>query len=173
MEEKNISRFYLINEKIREKELRVITGDGENLGVITTEKALQEAKARGLDLVLIANESQPPVAKILDFNKFLYQENKKKSASKAKSKKSELKEVRIGPSVGAGDVQRYLTRAIEWLNDGNRVKVTVSMRGRENLFPDKGFEKIDQFIKGLEEVAKPEDSAKHIGNMISVVFITK
>lgn len=143
------------------------------MGVIPTHQALAEAKTRGLDLVLIATETQPPVAKILDFNKFLYQENKKKSAAKAKSKKSELKEVRIGPSVGMGDVQRYLTRAKEWLEDGNRVKVTVSMRGRENLFPDKAFEKVALFTEGLEEVAKPEDVAKRLGNMISIVFIAK
>jgi translation initiation factor IF-3 len=122
---------------------------------------------------LIATELQPPVAKILDFNKFLYQENKKKSAAKAKSKRSELKEVRIGPSVGSGDVQRYLTRSKEWLADGNRVKVTVSMRGRENLFPEKAFEKIELFTQGLEEVAKPEDMPRRMGNMVSLVFIAK
>jgi len=81
--------------------------------------------------------------------------------------------VRIGPSVGMGDVDRYLTRSKEWLTDGNRVKVTVSMRGRENLFPEKAFEKIELFVQGLEEVAKPEDTPKRLGNMVSLVFIAK
>jgi translation initiation factor IF-3 len=169
----NISKYYLINDRIREKELRVLTGEGENLGVMATQEALSAARQRGQDLVLIAPEAKPPVAKILDFNKFLYQENKKRAASKAKSKKSELKEVRIGPSTGDGDVQRWLDRAVEWINEGNRVKVSVSMRGRENLYPNLAFDKINKFKEGLAETAKPEGEARQMGNIISIVFVTK
>lgn len=141
--------------------------------MVPTQRALEIARSRGEDLVLIAPESQPPVAKILDFNKFLYQENKKKSAAKSKSKKSELKEIRIGPSTGEGDVQRHLARAIDWLEEGNRVKVTITMRGRENLYPNLAFDKIGRFAESLSEKAKVESAARHMGNMVSAVFISK
>lgn len=141
--------------------------------MISTQEAISEARKRGLDLVLIASESKPAVAKILDFNKFLYQENKKKSAAKAKSKKSEIKGIKIGPSTGEGDIKRHLERAFEWIEDGNRVKVVVTMRGRENLYPERAFDKIDKFAEELKEVAKAEDTPKRMGNTVSLIFVAK
>lgn len=136
-----------------------------------TGEALKKAKESDLDLVLIAPEVNPPVAKVLDFSKFLYQEKKRKSATK--SKKSELKELRFGPSTGEGDIKRHIDRAKEFLEEGNRVKVTVYMKGRENIYPEIGFEKINRFVAELSLIAKTEDDPKRTGNTIWTVFVKK
>ena len=141
--------------------------------MISKSEALRVANERGLDLVLISPDSNPPVAKILDFSKFLYQERKKKSSAKAKSKKSELKEIKLGPSTGEGDVKRQIDRSREFIEEGNRVKVTVTMRGRENLYPDIAIEKIRRFEVELGDIAKLENEPKRTGRMIWTVFVAK
>lgn len=138
-----------------------------------TKEALKIAKDQEQDLVLISENANPPVAKILAFNKFLYDEKKKEAATKAKSKKSEIKEFVFGPRIGDGDLNTRIERAIEFLTDGNRVKVTLKLRGRENDFPAVGFEKVKRFEDGVAEVGKPEAPAKRAGNLIIQVFINK
>ncbi len=174
MEANSITRkYYKLNEKIRALEVRVITKTGENLGVLKTAEALRTARDQGLDLVLISEDAKPPVAKILDFNKFLYEERKKESKSKAKSKKSSLKELRFGPSIGLGDLTNKIERAKEFLSEGNQVRVTVPLKGRQRAHPEVGLEKIKSFIQGLEEVAKPEKEPQMRGNIIVVIFVKK
>lgn len=151
--------------------LRVITVDGENLGVLKTEEALRAAEERELDLVLITEGANPPVAKILDFNKFLYDERKKSSAAKAKSKKSELKEFVFGPTIGESDIQVRISRSREFLEDGNRVKITIKLKGREAQYPQLGFEKIERFTKELKDLAKPESAPRLMGNIINVTYV--
>ncbi|MBN1162648.1 translation initiation factor IF-3 [Patescibacteria group bacterium] len=164
---------HIINERIREKELRVIHGK-ENLGVITKEEALKIAKDNELDLVLIAPQANPPVAKILDYNKFLYAENKKQSAARSKAKKSELKEFKMRPTTGSGDIKRYVDRAKEFIKSGNRVKMSVVMRGRENSFPQVAFDKLGETAEELRDVARMEDEKpKRTGSTIWVVFVSK
>ncbi len=97
-----------------------------------TTDAIKKALELDMDLVLIVETANPPVAKILEFHKFMYEERKKLSAAKAKSKKSELKEFRFGPTIGSGDLEKKMERARGFLKEGNRVKVTVKMKGREN-----------------------------------------
>lgn len=140
---------------------------------MTVQEAVRAARDRELDLVLIAPQAQPPVAKILDFKKFLYEERKKKSSAKAKAKKSELKEFRFGPSIGSGDLNSRIERSKEFIKDGNRVKITVVLKGREAMFPEVGLEKLKLFEEGLTEVAKPESEPKRNGNMLCVVFVAK
>lgn len=164
---------YQINERIRSNELRVITKDGENLGILPTRDAISEARKRNLDLVVVSEGATPPIAKILDFNKFLYEESKKASAAKAKSKKSELKEFKFGPHIGEGDINTRIERSREFLLDGNRVRITVQLRGREKAFPEVAFEKIAKFTAGLEDIAKAEEPAKKIGGEIKATFIKK
>ncbi|MBI2414500.1 translation initiation factor IF-3 [candidate division WWE3 bacterium] len=164
---------YQINERIRSNELRVITKDGENLGILPTRDAITEAKNRNLDLVVVSEGATPPIAKILDFNKFLYDESKKASAAKAKSKKSELKEFKFGPHIGEGDINTRIERSREFLLDGNRVRITVQLRGREKAFPEVGFEKIAKFTAALSDIAKTEENAKQIGGEIKTTFIKK
>jgi translation initiation factor IF-3 len=138
-----------------------------------TEDALSVARQRGLDLVLIAPTANPPVAKILDFKKFLYQENKEKSKSKIRSKKSETKEIMFKPFTGEGDLAWQIDRAKSWLTEGNRVKVWVAMKGRSQAHPEISFDKIKKFESELEAVAKVESPASRKGNIISIMFIPK
>ena len=121
-----------------------------------------------MDLVLIAPNSEPPVAKILEFSKFLYEEKKKKSGSKGK--KSELKELRFGPTTGEGDIKRHIERSKGFINDGNRVKISVVLKGRANLYPELAFAKLNRIVEELSEVAKPEADVKRLGGTIFVVF---
>ena len=150
--------------------MMVITRDGENLGVLSRQEALKAAIDRELDLVLIAQHSNPPVAKILDFKKFLYDENKKQAASKARAKKSELKEFTMGPHISSGDLEKKLERTKGFLEDGNRVKFSVRLRGRQNLFPEVALEKLKIVEKTLEGVGKKENEPKKQGNGFWVVF---
>lgn len=171
MEISRIKKYYKINHRIKEPEIRVITREGKNLGVLRTSEALRLAETEGLDLVLISEGTKPPIAKILDFSKFLYEERKKASQSKAKSKKSELKEFRIRPSIGMGDIEIRIKRAIEFIKEGNRVRITVQLRGREKAHPEVGFEKIEIIGKGLEEVAKLEKKPQNINGRITATFV--
>jgi len=143
------------------------------LGVIDTAEALRIAQSRGLDLVVVSPAAVPPVAKILDFKKFLYQERKEKSKSKIRSRKSDTKEIRFKPFTAEGDLAWQIDRAKEWLSDGNRVKVWVAMRGREGAHPEICFEKINRFQTELAEVSKPEGAAERKGNIISILLLPK
>lgn len=151
----------------------VIDEEGKNLGVLDTFKALNIAREKELDLLLVAPNAQVPVAKIVDYSKFLYEERKKLSAAKVKSKKSELKELRFGPHTDEGDINRYIDRAKEFLEDGNRVKITVKMRGREGMFPEVAFEKLKKIEEGLAEDGKVESPPKRMGQMVWEIFIPK
>ncbi len=126
-----------------------------------------------MDLVLVVPNANPPVAKIVEFSKFLYEERKKASNAKAKSRKTDVKEFRLGPTTGEGDIQRFVKRAKEFIEDGDKVKITVKMRGREVMFPEVAFDKIKKIEKELVEVAKLESEPKRMGNMISGIFVGK
>ena len=123
-EEKHIPNWYTKNEQIKAEEIRLISAKGENLGVVKTKEALDRAKEEELDLVLIVPNANPPVAKIVDFKKFLYEERKKASTARAKSKKADIKEFWLSPSTGEGDIQRFIKRAREFILDGNKVKIS-------------------------------------------------
>ena len=129
------------------------------------------AREKDLDLILISENTNPPVTKILDFNKYLYEERKKFSSAKAKSKKSELKEFRFGPTIGESDMATRIERAKKFIKDGNRVKISIKLKGREAAYPQIGYEKVKKFISGISEIAKTEAEPKLIGNIISVVFV--
>lgn len=146
---------------------------GENLGVMDTQQALRTAEENELDLVVITENANPPVARIVDFNKFLYAERKKASETKGKSKQTELKELRLSTTISEGDVQQRVNRAVEFLDDGNLVKVSLMMKGRQQMFPQVAFEKVTNFIKLMEPFAKVESEPKRMGNTISVTFIKK
>lgn len=149
----------------------VIDDDGKSLGIMPTKEAIAAARSKELDLLIVAPNAQPPVARFVDYSKFLYEERKRASASKAKSKKSELKELRFGPRTGDGDINRFIERAKEFIEDGDRVKFTVKLRGREMMFPEVAIEKLGKVEKGLSEVAKPESQVKNMGSLISQVFV--
>jgi len=151
----------------------VLLATGENLGVMETRKALQLAEEQELDVVVITENANPPVAKLVDFNKFLYAERKKQSDAKGKSKQTELKELRLSTTISEGDVKQRVNRAVEFLDEGNVVKVSLMMKGRQAMFPQVAQEKIAQFIKLLEPYAKVESATKRMGNTLSVTFVKK
>ncbi|HPD74327.1 MAG TPA: translation initiation factor IF-3 [bacterium] len=158
---------------MKANEVRVISSKGENLGVIKTGEAIQKARSEEMDLVLVVPNANPPVAKIVEFSKFLYEERKKASSAKAKSKKTDVKEFRLGPTTGEGDIQRFVKRAKGFIEDGDKVKITVKMKGREVMFPEVAFDQIKKIEKELVEVAKLESEPKRMGNMIFGIFVGK
>ena len=163
---------HIINEWIQFKTLRVIDGE-ENLGIISKEEALRIARSKETDLVIIAAEANPPVAKILDYSKFLYEEKKKKAATKAKSKKSEIKELRLSAKIGDGDLMKRAERTKGFIKDGNRVKISIFLKGREAAYPEIALEKIKKFTHEVEDTAKLEDEPKIQGKLITAVYLAK
>lgn len=161
---------HIINHQIKVSEVRVITSKGENLGVMKTHEAIKRANEDGSDLLLVVPNAVPPVAKIVEYSKFLYEERKKQSGARAKSKKIDLKEFRLGPTTDQGDIQRFINRGRGFIEDGNKVKITVKMRGREQMHPEVAFDKIKLFEKGYEDIAKPESEPKRLGNMVWAIF---
>ena len=133
---------HYVNNKIRANEVRLLDENGENLGVVSTREALKMAEEKELDLVIISEKANPPVAKILEYSKFLYEERKKQSASKSKSHKSETKEFVFGPTIGEGDLKIRVDRTRDFLAEGNRVKMSVKFKGREVTHPEIGLKKI-------------------------------
>jgi len=132
-----LSTHVRINEGIRSAELRVIDENGENLGQITREAALAKAREAGLDLIEISPNAKPPVAKIMDNGKFLYEEKKKQKASRAKSHQTELKSIQVKLATGEHDLALKAKKAGEWLIEGHRVKVELYLRGREKYMDEK------------------------------------
>jgi len=164
---------HYVNGYIRVPKVRLIDDEGENYGVLSTHEALKKAQERELDLVLISEKANPPVAKILDYSKFLYDERKKQSSSKSKQTKSDTKEFVFGPNIGEGDLKMRIERTREFLEEGNRVKMTVRLRGRERAHPDIGLDKLNQAIERLADIAKIEKNPVVRGYLISVIFEKK
>ena len=167
-------REHYVNQDIRFPEVRLIDNEGENLGVLPTKEALTKAQDNDLDLVIIAEKAKPPVAKMLDYNKFLYEEQKKQSASKAKSAKSETKEFIFGPSIGEGDLEQRIERTRDFLEEGHRVKMTVRLRGRERKYPEIGIEKLQRAIDELADISRTEEKQpEQKGYLITITFVKK
>ena len=164
---------HYVNGYIRVSQVRLIDDEGENYGVLSTQEALKKAQEKELDLVLISEKANPPVAKILDYSKFLYDERKKQSSSKSKSSKSDTKEFVFGPNIGESDLQMRIDRTREFLAEGHRVKMTVRLRGRQRAHPEIGLEKIKTVMKALADVAKTEKKPETKGYLISVIFEKK
>ncbi len=137
-----------INNFIKAPELRVITTDGENLGVISLAKALEEARARGLDLIEISPNAMPPVAKIMDYGKFQYEEKKKQKVAKARTHTSDVKNIQVKIGTGEHDLELKAKKASEWLGQGHRVKIDLFLIGRSK-YMDMNFlkERMDRILK--------------------------
>ncbi|MBP9691120.1 translation initiation factor IF-3 [Candidatus Woesebacteria bacterium] len=141
-----------MNQRIQDNELRVIDSTGEQLGVISREAAMNAAEARGLDLVVIAQNAKPPVAKITDFKKFLYEQEKKDKEAKKGAKKSVVKDIKISLFIGPADLERMISKTKEFLDDGNQVRLNLTLKGREIVKKQMAFDLMNNFIKQLEEV---------------------
>ena len=167
---RNTKRFYRVNERISAPNLRVLESDGKQIGVINKFDALKRAKEVGLDLVEIAPMANPPVAKIIDFNKFLYQEEKRKREERRKVKASETKEVRLGPFMDDHDLLVMINRAREFLADSNKVRLVVKFTGRQMAHPEFGHQILERTIDALSDVSKVERDKKFEGRQLIIIL---
>src|SRR6476619_4006742 len=136
---------------IRIPQVRVVDEEGAQLGVMPTPRALEMAQERGLDLVEVAPMASPPVAKFLDFGQYKYDLTKREKEAKRKQRSVTFKEVRLSPKIGTGDFDTKVHRAIEFLEDGDRIKVTVRFRGRELTHPELGRNMLTRFTERIKE----------------------
>lgn len=156
-----------INEEIRDKEVRVITADGEQLGILSIKDALAAAENRNLDLVKIAPAAVPPVCKIMDYGKYRFEQAKREKDARKNQKTVELKEIRLGLSIDTHDFETKGTHAIRFLKSGNKVKVSIRFRGRELGHPEIGYDTMRRFAEFCSEYAVVEKQAKMEGrNML-------
>ena len=163
---------YRANERIRVPEVRVIDEQGEALGVIATEKALQIAREREMDLVEVSPKAQPPVCKILDYGAFKYQKEKEMRSQKAKAKKVEVKGIRLSVKMGSHDLEVRLKKAAEFLNAGQKIKIEMIMRGREKAHAGLAMQRIRDFIAELEKefpLFVEQDVKRQGGNVSAIV----
>ena len=144
--------FYFTNYRIEAQSLRVIDEKGEQIGVLSKDEALRKAQDAGLDLVLIAPKAQPPVAKIIDFKKFLYQEEKKAKEAKKGIKKSTTKDISLSLFIAEGDLTRLENKAKEFLAEGHQVRINLTLRGREMGKKPMAFDLVNKFINSLGEI---------------------
>lgn len=159
-----------INKQIRAAKVRVINSQGEQVGVVTVEEALQLASAEGLDLVEISPQAEPPVCKIIDYGKFRYQQTKKEKENKKAQHQAKLKEIKMKPNIDEHDFQVKLKKARDFILKGDKVKVTCVFRGREILHSAIGKTVVTRFCDALEDVANVESHAKLLGRSLSLVL---
>ena len=145
-----ISKKALINEEIKAKEVRVVSADGAQIGVLSIEKALRMAFEAGLDLVEIAPEGKPPVCKIMDFGRYRFEREKREKEIRKNQQTTELKELQLTCNIGQHDLQTKLNHATRFLTAGNKVKVIVKFRGREMAHTERGRDLLDRFAAGEE-----------------------
>ena len=162
-----------INEEIRDKELRVIGANGDQLGIMSSAEALRLAEEKELDLVKIAPNAVPPVCKIMDYGKFRFEQLKKEKEAKKNQRVVEVKEIRMSPSIDTNDLNTKVKNAMKFLKDGNRVKVTVRFRGREMAHTSLGEVLLKQFGESCAEVATVEKGAKLEGRNMSMFLSPK
>lgn len=144
--------------------------EGKQIGVLSKQEALALAEEQGLDLVEIAATAKPPVAKIIDFNKFQYQQSKKKQEEKKKAKKSETKEVRLGPFMSENDLQVMIKRGREFLNDGDKIKLVVRFRGRQITRSEFGKDTINKVVTSLADISKLDREPKFEGRQLVAIL---
>lgn len=154
MKNDNMKNQYRVNDQIRVREVRIV-GEGDSI-VVPTRQALDMAREQGVDLVEISPNANPPVCRLIDYSKFLYQQKKRQKEMKAKQVKVEVKEIRFGPQTDEHDYQFKLKHAKEFLEDGNKVRAYVFFRGRSILFKEQGEVLLLRFANDLEEYGKVE-----------------
>ena len=160
-----------MNEQIRISPVRVISGEGEQLGIMPTDQALTAAREAGMDLVEVAPNERPPVCRIMDFGKFKYQQKKRQHRSQAHH--SKIKEIRVSPKTGEHDIEVKVTRAREFLTHKDKVIVSVVFRGRELAHVEEGQRVIKQVLQSLEDIGKVESPPSQQGRRITCILAPK
>lgn len=162
----------MINEQIRDREVRLIGEDGQLVGIMSSRDAYKMAQDAGLDLVKIAPKAQPPVCKIVDYGKYRYEQARKEKEAKKKQKTMEVKEVRLSPNIDANDLNTKINQARKFLEHGDKVKVTLRFRGRELAHVEQSKVILDNFAEKLAEIAVIDKSAKFEGRSM-IMFLTQ
>jgi len=168
-----INRSIRTNEAIRASELRVIGPDGEQLGIMSRADALKAAEEAGVDLVEISPNAAPPVVKIVDWGKYQYQKMKELQKNRKSSKANELKQMRFGLKIGAGDLDIKLRKIRGFLAAGHKVRIQIFYRGREMAHKELGYEMIDRIVALLEDDAILEQKPQMAGRNLSIVVRSK
>lgn len=163
----------MINEQIRDKEVRLIGENGEQLGIMSAREALKLAEEAELDLVKIAPTAKPPVCKIIDYGKYRYEMARKEKEARKKQKVVEIKEIRLSPNIDSNDLNTKMNAARKFLTKGDKVKVTLRFRGREMAHMNSSKHILDDFAVSLSEIAIVEKAPKVEGRSISMVLAEK
>lgn len=162
-----------LNSEIRDKELRVITADGEQLGIMSAKEALHEAELRGQDLVKIAPQAKPPVCKIMDYSKFRYEQSKREKENRKKQKTVDTKEIRLSLNIDIGDFNTKVNQARKFLEKGDKLKVSLRLRGREMAHSDLGVANMQRFAQALGEDVSVDKAPKLEGRQILMFLSLK
>lgn len=168
--ERAISELF-INEQIRDREVRLIGENGEQLGIMSSREALKLAEEAGLDLVKIASTAKPPVCKIVDYGKYRYELARREKDAKKKQKVIEVKEIRMSPNIDTNDLNTKVSAARKFLEKGNRVKITLRFRGREMAHMATSKHILDDFAQALSDIAVVEKMPKVEGRSM-IMFLT-
>jgi len=167
------NKGHQINEEIRDKEVRLVAADGEQLGIMSAREALEKAEEASLDLVKISPNAVPPVCKLMDYGKFKFEQTKREKEAKKNQHVVEIKEVRMSPSIDVNDFNVKLRNAQKFLGEGDRVKVTVRFRGREMAHTEIGRELLLKFAEECAEVAAMDKEPKLDGRHMSIFLSSK
>ena len=163
---------FMINEQIRDREVRLIGEDGQQLGIMSARDAMKLAVEANLDLVKIAPQAKPPVCKIIDYGKFRYEQARKEKEARKKQKTIEVKEIRFSPNIDSNDLNTKVTHAKKFLAAGNKVKVSVRFRGREMTHTQVGRSILEEFAQALNDVAVVDKPPKMEGRSM-VMFLSQ
>ena len=160
-----------LNGEIKDKELRVITAEGEQLGIMSAKEALNEAEKRGKDLVKIAPQAKPPVVKIMDYSKFRYEQAKREKENRKKQKTVETKEILLSLNIDVGDFNTKVNQAKKFLSKGDKLKISIRLRGREMAHSDIGVANMERFVESLGEDVNVDKAPKLEGRQI-LMFVS-
>ena len=162
----------MINEQIRDREVRVVSASGEQLGIMSSREAMKLAQEAELDLVKIAPKAQPPVCKIIDYGKFKYEQVRKEKEARKKQRTVEIKEIRLSPNIDTNDLNTKVNAARKFLTKGDKVKITLRFRGREIAHMNNSKHILDDFAKSLADIAVVEKAPKVEGRSMTM-FLTE
>ena len=161
-----------INEQIRDREVRVIGENGEQLGIMSSREAMQRAEEAGVDLVKIAPTAKPPVCKLVDYGKFRYEQTRKEKEARKKQRVIEIKEIRLSPNIDTNDLNTKVNAARKFLSKGDRVKITLRFRGREMTHMANSRHILDDFAQALSDICVVEKPPKVEGRSMTM-FLTE
>ncbi len=170
---KDNSKRARLNQEIRTPEVRLIDHDATQLGIVPIDEALAVAKKASLDLVEVAPKAEPPVCRVMDYGKFMFEANKKSHAAKKKQKQVQLKEIKFRPGTEEGDYQVKLRNLVRFLNDGDRTKVTLRFRGRELAHKELGLKLLERVERDLAEIGTVEQRTKMEGRQMVMLIAPK